>query len=278
MTGFPILDVAIGLAFVYLLLALICTTLMEWWSQRANLRGEMLETATRRLFGEEADPNHALTTAYLQHPLIRSLSDGSRKPSYIPATVFAKALRELWPRTRGKGEGALPVSESLRQSLQALGAASAGKTAADELPSEAALAEWYDQVMERVSGTFKRQARSRVLVLAIGVTLLMNADTVTLTKNLWQNPTLRAYLVEQARVRLEQGPPLESVEYTDPTNPAPTPPVTPDTTRSPNQLLAEEQALLGELFGWAADLPRSGAIGPTGVGRFWARWCGRFAI
>lgn len=198
---------------------------MEWWSQRKNLRGEMLERATRRLFGEEADPNPAVTNAYLQHPLIRTLRDGSRMPSYIPATIFAKALRDILARKRGPSEDALHVSSSLRQTLDALVPDGSGQRAADGLPSEASLAEWYDQVMERVSGTYKREARSRVLVLAIGVTLVMNADTVTLTTNLWQNPTLRAYVVERARVRLEQGPPLETVEYTDPDNPTPTPPV-----------------------------------------------------
>ena len=37
-----ILDVLIGLAFIYLLLALICTTINEWWAGIFKTRGKML--------------------------------------------------------------------------------------------------------------------------------------------------------------------------------------------------------------------------------------------
>jgi hypothetical protein len=41
MTGFPVLDSALGLTFVYLLLALISTTLMEWIAQIGKFRGNV---------------------------------------------------------------------------------------------------------------------------------------------------------------------------------------------------------------------------------------------
>lgn len=242
MTGLAILDVVIGLAFVYLLLALICTTLMEWIAQLWNLRGRMLESGTRRLLGEEAEAVPAVTRAYFEHPLVRTLKDGNRVPSYVPGKVFAKALSEtLRQRAVEGGEG----SVRLRGSLQAL--------AADGLPAADALAEWYDQFMERLSGTYKRRTRVIVLALAVLITVLLNADTVTLSTTLWQNPTTRAYVVERARVRLEQGPPLETVEYTDPTSPVPTAPIAADSIRAGDQVLAEEQELLGQLFGWGRE-------------------------
>jgi hypothetical protein len=259
MSGFPILDVVIGLSFIYLLLALVCTTLMEWIAQIKNLRGEMLEQATRRILGEETAPNASVTTAYLEHPLIRGLKDGSRKPSYIPATVFAKALRDVLGGPPGRSVTAPAPSADLQQSFNALAAAvtppPAGKKVrgAQPVPSEQSLADWYDVFMERVSGTYRRQTRITVLLLAIGVTIVMNADSVTLIRNLWQDPTLRAYVVERAKVRLEQGPPLETVEYTDPTTPVPTAPIASDSTTSPDRLLVEEQDLLGMLFGWTNE-------------------------
>ena len=241
MTGFPVLDVGLGLAFVYLLLALISTTLMEWIAQIGRFRGKMLARSVQQLFDEKA-PNTAITTAFFDHPLIQSLRSPKRAPSYIPGTVFAKALRDVLAP-----EGKRPISDGLKGSLAALG----GKE--NLPPDESALAEWYDQVMDRVSGAYKRSSRWWILGLAIGLTVIMNADTVKLAGNLWQNPTLRAYVVERAKARLEQGPPLETVEYTEPNSPRPTPPIAPDTTKSPNSVLAEEQALLGDLFGWSGE-------------------------
>lgn len=257
MTAFPILDVAIGLAFVYLLLALISTTVMEWIAQRGQRRGRMLVRGTQRLLGEEGVENPALTNAYFSHPLISSLGERDRKPSYIPGKFFAKALRDVVEQRRGKadtaeGANTTPIPERLEGTLRTL--ATSSGAAAGELPDEDTLAEWYDQAMERISGSYKRQTRITVLLIAAAITLLMNADTVTLTRDLWQSPALRATVVERARVRLEQGPPLETVEYTEPDSPQPTPPIEPDTTASPNQLLDEEQALLGQLFGWGGEL------------------------
>jgi hypothetical protein len=257
MTVFPILDVAIGLAFVYLLLALINTTVMEWIAHLRKRRGRMLERGTQRLLGEEDARDPVLTKAYFSHPLISSLGDGKRKPSYIPGKFFAKALRDVVEERRGQADTAErakaePIPERLDGTLRTLAASSGA--AAGQLPDENTLVEWYDQAMERISGTYKRQTRTTVLLIAIAITLLMNADTVTLTRDLWQSPTLRATVVEGARVRLEQGAPLETVEYTEPDNPQPTPPIEADTTASPNQLLAEEQALLGQLFGWKGEL------------------------
>ena len=255
MSGFPVLDVAIGLAFVYLLLALICTTVMEWIAQIRKTRGKMLERSVQQLLDEESSPKAVITKAFFEHPLIQALRSPKRPPSYIPGSLFAKALRDVLARrqTEKAAAGQGEMSAGLKQSLEALGRKDGPEVRVDALPDEKSLAEWYDQVMDRVSGAYKRTTRRWILLLAIGLTVIMNADTVKLAGNLWQNPTLRAYVVERAKARLEQGPPLETVEYTEPNSPKPTAPVDADTTKSPNSVLAEEQSLLGDLFGWSGE-------------------------
>ena len=243
MAGFPVLDVVIGLAFVYLLLALICTTIMEWIAQLGKMRANMLERSVQQLFDEENSPETPVTIEFFTHPLIQALRSPNQRPSYIPGPIFAKALRDVLSQKQ-TGE---QMSAGLKQSLEAL----SGK--AGEAPDETQLGEWYDQVMERVSGAYKRATRKWIIILAFGLTVITNASTVRLAGNLWQNPTLRAYVVERARARLEEGPPLETVEYTEPDNPKPTAPVEPDTTKSRNTVLAEEQALLGDLLGWSGE-------------------------
>src|SRR5438445_13219628 len=94
---------------------------MEWIAQLRNMRGKMLELGTRRLLGEETAANPVITNAYFQHPLIQTLGDGKRRPSYIPGLVFAKALRGVLAQ-HARSEGSSPVPPRLRGSLQALGA------------------------------------------------------------------------------------------------------------------------------------------------------------
>jgi hypothetical protein len=263
MTGFPVLDVGIGLAFVYLLLALVCTTVMEWIAQLHSLRGRTLYDGTRALLGERgaAAP---VTEAVFNHPLIDGLADGKRGPSYIPSTLFAKVLQDVLTRPTAAASGVVPAaSPHLQESLRVLEAgtrpvpeAQGGGVAVATVPSEAAIAQWYDQGMDRVSGTYKRMTRRIVIWLALAVTIAMNANTLSLSTMLWQNPTLRAYMVERAKTRLDQGPPLETVEYADPTTPTVTAPVSRDSSKSPDRLLAEEQSMLGQIFSWGAEARR----------------------
>ncbi len=50
---------------------------------------------------------------------------------------------------------------------------------------------WFDSAMERVSGWYKRRIQWIMLVLAFMVTGVMNADTIALTRSLWEDPALR---------------------------------------------------------------------------------------
>ena len=255
MGGFSILDVAIGLVLTYLLLALLCTTLMEWIAQIANLRGRTLVEGTRSLLGESKGES-PLTQVVLNHALIRGLGEDDRMPSYIPSPVFAKALRDTLSEIQAKKGGAESlISRDLRASLQAL-ETGAPEVAGDPLPTEPAIAKWFDHAMDRLSGTYKRTTRSVILLLALVMTVALNANTIALTSMLWQNPTLRAYMVERAKTRLEQGRPLATVEYADPTSPQVTAPVSTDSAKSPDRLLAEEQDMLGQLFSWKGEAQR----------------------
>jgi hypothetical protein len=123
MFGLEILDVVIGLMFVYLLLALLATALNEYISAVVNLRGKELARGLGRLLDDLDEKNalqkafdgisqKATTTAddlteqFYNHPLIRplatrrgwmfrSFNKEPRLPSYIPARTFAQALLDV---------------------------------------------------------------------------------------------------------------------------------------------------------------------------------------
>jgi hypothetical protein len=261
MNSFPALEVAIGLALTYLLLALISTTITEWFTRVTNSRGKTLVQGIGQLLGEEGARAGSLTQALFDHPLIKPLGQkkrsGYRKPSYIVSGLFAKALVDLLSKPPqasiepGKEDSVPAATPQLKRALEALDVSHQKLEAAGPVDLKP-IEDWYDHHMERVSGWYKRRTQTVVLITAVALTLVTNANTVGLVQRLWTDAPLRAAIVESAKTRLEQGPPIQTVEYADPTTPKPSKPVTRD-NGSANQILPEEQELLEGMLGWAGE-------------------------
>jgi hypothetical protein len=133
MLGMPILDVALGMIFLYLLLSLVCTSIVEFVAGLTKKRARLLTEGIVELFDDPAvaakvaaageQVTHALPTAeaFFEHPLVRSLyrtaGDGDRvsldnkgnKPSYIPARTFALTLLDMVARPQTHAEPAQGV-------------------------------------------------------------------------------------------------------------------------------------------------------------------------
>lgn len=111
MFGSSILEVAIGLIFVYLLLSLICSAVNEIIESFLKNRATDLERGIRELFNQKG--GSGLVADFYEHPLINGLFRGlyerqeSQKigladylhptnlPSYIPARNFSYAVLDL---------------------------------------------------------------------------------------------------------------------------------------------------------------------------------------
>jgi hypothetical protein len=93
--GSTILEIAIGLALIFLLFSVICSALNEWLAGILKLRSTTLRQGIQTLL---ADPNaQGLAKAFFEHPLFKGLSLGSKQsfPSYIPARTFARILIDI---------------------------------------------------------------------------------------------------------------------------------------------------------------------------------------
>lgn len=90
MTGIAILDVALGLVFVYLLLSLLCTAVTEWIAQATRLRARTLKAGIEALLADSKF--RRVTEELYKHPLIAGLTQGERDPSYVSGPLFAKAF------------------------------------------------------------------------------------------------------------------------------------------------------------------------------------------
>jgi hypothetical protein len=64
---------------------------------------------------------------------------------------------------------------------------------------------WFDEKMDRVSGWYARRTRWFLFGFAIGIVLLLNADTVVFARTLWKDATVREAVVAQARIVTESG-------------------------------------------------------------------------
>ena len=94
MFDLTILEVVIGLAFVYLLLSLVVSGISEIIAQWLSMRANNLETWVRKTLGEESQ-------SFYNHPLIQGLTGKKGflrkipKPSYIPGRTFALVFKDL---------------------------------------------------------------------------------------------------------------------------------------------------------------------------------------
>ncbi|HKE57267.1 MAG TPA: hypothetical protein VKB46_11210, partial [Pyrinomonadaceae bacterium] len=113
MFGSNILDVAIGIIFLYILISIICSAIRESIEARLKTRAAYLEHGIRELLNDRE--GKGLVTHFFNHPLIYGLFSGDYKPggsakrpgmfasggnlpSYIPAENFACALMDMAAR------------------------------------------------------------------------------------------------------------------------------------------------------------------------------------
>ncbi len=255
MFGLPILEVAVGISFIYLLLALICTAVNETIAGITGRRAGFLEKGINSLLGD--DPN--LKKKLFDHPLIASLGPKkNKKSSYLPASKFALALMDVLTGTGKEAddpdalrEGVKAIKAApLRTSLSAVLADPKQTLATNQQKIEA----WYNECMDRVSGWYKRRTVLWIWILAAIITICLNADSVRISKILWTNQAVRAAVIESAKSRAQ----TESSEALMPV--AVHPDVNAPKTAAAvaphhnDVLTGKERSELNELTGWSDDI------------------------
>jgi len=271
MFGLPILELAIGLCFVYLLLALICTTVNETIAGITGRRAATLEKGILALVGGD----QSFKNEIYNHPLVSSLKDpsGKSKPSYIAPSKFALSVMHI-VKSSGKQSG---DQDSLRAGLKAAEAKPYAQAlsvvlAETALPGEREKSDqekieaWFNDGMDRVSGWYKRKTTLWIYVLAAIVVITLNADTIRMSRILWSNQAVRTAVVEQAKARTQaeqSSEPLPMVEYTKPNEPNSGVPIR---ANGSSALTPAESDTLGKLTGWSGPIQEwrgLGAATPT---------------
>lgn len=196
-----VLDVVIGLILMYLLLSLISTVINEYIASFLKLRARNLRAGIENLLD---DP--AIKEAMAKAPLVKAAAavSGKQGPSYLPSRTFALALLDAVGKQNGvaKLENAKAVTGAIAQlpdsNLKGVLETLTQDAKDDVEEIRAQIAGWFDDMMDRASGVYKR--KMQLISLAVGLALAVgaNADTVAVAKALWSDATLRAQLVQSA--------------------------------------------------------------------------------
>jgi len=209
-TASPAVDVALGLAFLFFLLSLICSTVSEFVAGILSWRSRFLEDGLRSMLSGERDTPQAdaLVKELAAHSLISGkvatpvngrrrglrgrISDlrarlvrRRRFPSYVNSKTFALTFldtvappeagndADVLARAKAYAEG-LPPTNPVRRALLAF----LDQAGNDVNRFRRSVETWFDLTMDRVSGWYKRRTQTALFVIAAIVTLLFNADAL----------------------------------------------------------------------------------------------------
>ncbi len=210
MFGSEILEVVIGLVFIYLLLSLLATTLNEMVTNFLSLRGRNLRKTLKFMF-DEADCKFDIRKFY-EDPLIKKFSArpwlnrfGIKSPTdFLANEHFSKILikavfkpgetitgiKDLEDRVDRMFPGKGDVNRILKRLVQDSG------ENLEQLQHN--IESWYEDVMSTAAEWYKSKIRILLFVLGLLISVTFNADTFVIVKRLSTNPEIRTAIVAQA--------------------------------------------------------------------------------
>lgn len=211
-------DILIGLSFTYLVLSLLASeiqeliaTVLQWRSKHLrNSIVDLLENQTKESSNNSFDETNSLVTKFYQNYLIESLNQKSKGrtklegPTYIPSRVFAAVLLEILssenrldPSNLEEIEQAIEQLKNEKLKNNLLGLLRQSKLNSDETKQKVKQFQreieiWFDDVMDRTSGVYKRNAKGVALITGLAITFTINADALYMIDHLSKDPVLRS--------------------------------------------------------------------------------------
>ena len=219
MTNFPILVLVAGIIFIYFLLSIISSAIVEMIISGSKARAKVLEEWLKKTFAEKVG-DKTLAHYIMNHLSISALSETDKSPSFIDAKNFAAALIEKIaydvenPDAVAKDlDGIIEKmkeSKVLSKEMQGLflGYAYqvkdtytkvAEKTQGEIEMFQKKIETWFDSSMDRLTGTLKQKyIRPLTIVVCAFVTLFLNADSIAISKYLYTNKEAQAKVAMMA--------------------------------------------------------------------------------
>jgi hypothetical protein len=201
-----IVGFAISMAFLFLMLSAACSAIQEIVANLFRWRSKTLERGLANLL-----MSPEFKEAVYHQPLIQGLCepgpDGklSRRPSYIPSTTLALAILQTAKDYGMTFDGtAAPQPGNLKQTEELLGSLLLDCKNVTE--QRLRLESWFNNSMDRVSGWYKRKSHAWIWVFGFILCLLLNADSISLSKRFWNDQTLRDAITAEATDYIKSTP------------------------------------------------------------------------
>jgi len=113
-------------------------------------------------------------------------------------------------------------SPKLKESLTAVlrsAEAYAGEAEQSIATTRIGIETWFNDAMDRLSGTYKRRAQLTAFIIGFVLALILNVDSIFVATSLWREPTLRQAIVAEAQTYSAQtstlptttGTPLQNI-------------------------------------------------------------------
>jgi len=234
-----ILEVAIGLVFVWLVISVATMEAQNRIGILLGWRAEYLEKSILTMLKDKT-----LVDKFYEHPLVMELAlkdkNGNhikdkrgiiRRPEYIPNATFAAVACEVIINAGREGSDVPLDTMSLDQmtaSIRSLAEKNPNlarvnhyllpnmEKAVDDI--ETKLAEyrkntegWFNDVMSQTSGWYKIRAQWLAFWIGLAIAVFMNIDTINIAQKLWQEPTARAVIVAQAQAEVQASAPSSPI-------------------------------------------------------------------
>lgn len=268
-----IVEVAIGLAFLYLLLSLLCTTINEIITTVMDVRADHLEKSITALIDSEELRKLFYDDSVFAsaRSAITAIGKKYRHPAYVDANTFATSiLTSVLKQTAANPATVLdtaPKFDEIRKAINDLpdsriktvlqSQLAGGVQTVEDLRSN--VADWFDASMARLSGVYKRHLSRISLVVGFCIAAFFNADSISVGRQLGENSALRQMVVDNAETLL---PKLEASLST----PCSTDPqkVAERLACQTNNLKEETSRLLPLPLGWSGEVDKVALL--TGSG------------
>jgi hypothetical protein len=213
--GSPVLDIAIGLSFVFFLLSVVASALSEFWAGVFNLRAKNLKQGLEGMLGDKEAVEKLLGHELVRTELDKEVPDKrfslgralesvkprekrtyERTPSYIAPAAFALAFKSIYGVLKHQAPEKCKQQEE-RRVLKAQ-VKKLPKEPLTNAPTAEALEKWFDDSMARVSGWYKRKSQIVTIAFAVVVAVGLNASALRIVERLEAEPAVRSAVVAQA--------------------------------------------------------------------------------
>ncbi|ASS49006.1 MAG: hypothetical protein A3D31_05270 [Candidatus Fluviicola riflensis] len=210
-----ILLILISLVFIYAVLSILVSIIVEWLNYLTKERAKHLKNSIYNLLGDKADVE--MGEKFYNHIMINGLQSlRNRLPAYISSGMFSEAFIDIIAQqsqkdkaAKGVDENQKPVKQMMVRFEEGVAAMEPGefkellqsfidKSGQDYAQLKAQLENWYNDYMERVSGGYKLNQRKKLLYVGFLVAIALNVDSIHLLKVLSLDDNLKNKIVAQA--------------------------------------------------------------------------------